>query len=126
MTDPFLIGLYGVALGLTALAVLGMVWSLLTWHRWQTRLTHAHSWRGQFVMVILPLLLRPTMRVVCSSSTNSTSAKSRKCLAVTLWMCMVALYGRLRSCHITDYEFSGARREDVGEITRVASAATRG
>jgi hypothetical protein len=64
MTDPFLIGLYGVALGLTALAVLGMVWSLLTWHRWQTRLTHAHSWRGQFVMVILPLLLNLLLTAV--------------------------------------------------------------
>jgi hypothetical protein len=63
-TDPFLVGLYGVALGLTALAVLGMVWSLLTWRRWQTRLMQFHGWRGQFVMVILPLLLNLLLAAV--------------------------------------------------------------
>jgi hypothetical protein len=63
-TDPFLVGLYGVALGLTALAVLGMVWSLLTWRRWQTRLMQFHGWRGQFVMVILPLLLNLLLALI--------------------------------------------------------------
>jgi hypothetical protein len=56
-TDPFLLGLYGVALGLTALAVIGLVWSLITWRHWQTRLVQTPGWRGQFVHVFLPLLL---------------------------------------------------------------------
>jgi CubicO group peptidase (beta-lactamase class C family) len=63
-TDPFLLGLYGVALGLTALAVFGIARSLLTWRRWQTRLVQTPGWRGQFVRVIFPLLLNLLLALI--------------------------------------------------------------
>lgn len=63
-TAPFLVALYGVALGLTVLAPVGMVWSLITWRRWSARLVQAPGWRGQLVHVMLPLLLNLLLALI--------------------------------------------------------------
>lgn len=57
MTDPFLLGFYGIALGLTSLALVNMGWSLITRRRWQSRLVQNVGRRGQLASVIAPLLL---------------------------------------------------------------------
>ncbi|MEZ4664562.1 MAG: serine hydrolase domain-containing protein [Caldilineaceae bacterium] len=56
-TDPILLGFYGIALGLSALALVNMGWSFSTRRRWQARLAQRHGWRGQLTSLIVPLLL---------------------------------------------------------------------
>ncbi|MEZ4710140.1 MAG: serine hydrolase domain-containing protein [Caldilineaceae bacterium] len=56
-TDPFLLGFYGIAVGLTALALVNVGWSFTRRRHWQSRLVENDSRRGQLTSVLGPLLL---------------------------------------------------------------------